>query len=72
MTSKVARAAAMQTGLPPKVEACDPGTQFMMSALVSVIESGIPDAMPFAMQIMSGCTPVCWMAHHFPVRPMPL
>ena len=34
MTSRVARAAAMQTGLPPKVEAWEPGIQSMMSARV--------------------------------------
>ena len=72
MTSRVARAAAMQTGLPPNVDACEPGTQSMMSALLTVTPSGMPEAMPFAMQTMSGCTPLCSIAHHFPLRPAPL
>ena len=59
----------MQTGLPPKVEACEPGTQSMISARLIMTPSGMPEAMPFAMQTMSGCTPVCSMAHHLPVRP---
>ena len=58
----------MQIGLPPKVLACEPGTQSMMSAFVMQMPSGIPDAMPLAMQTMSGSTPECSMAHHFPVR----
>jgi len=33
---------------------------------------GMPLAMPLAMQTMSGCTPECSMAHHLPVRPIPL
>ena len=33
--------------------------------------SGMPDAIPFAMQTISGCTPVCSIAHHLPVRPAP-
>src|SRR5260370_1285494 len=72
ITSSVASAAAIQTGFPPKVDACEPGTQSMISALLMVMPSGIPDAMPFAMQTMSGCTPVCSTANHLPVRPMPL
>ncbi len=71
MTSIVASAAAMQTGLPPKVLACEPGTQSMISAFVMQMPSGMPEAMPLAMQTMSGCTPECSMAHHFPVLPAP-
>ena len=71
MMSIVASAAAMQTGLPPKVLACEPGTQSMISALVMQMPSGMPDAMPLAMQTMSGSTPECSMDHHFPVRPAP-
>ena len=54
ITSSVASAAAMQTGFPPKVEACEPGIQSMISARHMVMPSGMPDAIPFAMQIMSG------------------
>ncbi len=44
----------------------------MISARVMVTPSGMPEAMPFAMQTMSGSTPVCSTANHLPVRPMPL
>ena len=67
----VASAAAMQTGLPPNVEACEPGTQSMISAFAMMMPSGMPLAIPLAMQTMSGSTPVCSMAHHLPVRPAP-
>ena len=61
----------MQTGLPPKVLACEPGTQSMMSAFAMQTPSGMPEAMPLAMQTMSGSTPACSIAHHLPVRPTP-
>src|SRR5258708_3658741 len=70
-TSMVASAAAMQTGLPPKVEACEPGTQSMTSARAMVIPNGIPDAVPFAIVTISASTSNCWIAHHLPVRPAP-
>ena len=69
--SMVASAAAIETGLPPKVEACEPGTQSMISARLMQTPSGMPLAMPLAMQTMSGSTPECSMAHHLPVRPAP-
>jgi hypothetical protein len=52
--SMVARAAAMQIGLPPKVLAWEPGTQSIMPALDMQMPRGMPDAMPLAMQTMSG------------------
>ena len=55
----VAKAAAIDTGLPPKVEACEPGTQSMISAFDIMMPSGIPLAIPLALQTMSGSTPVC-------------
>jgi hypothetical protein len=61
----------MQIGLPPKVLACEPGTQLMTSAFDMQMPRGIPLAMPFAMQTMSGWTPECSMAHHFPVLAAP-
>ncbi len=70
-TSMVASAAAMHTGLPPKVDACDPGTQSMISALLMHTLSGMPLAMPLATVIMSGSTPECCTDHHLPVRPEP-
>ncbi len=67
----VATAAAHDTGLPPNVLACAPGGHVMMSARAAATPSGIPDAMPFAMAIMSGRTPVCSIANILPLRPMP-
>ncbi len=67
----VASAAAIETGFPPNVEACEPGAQSIISARVMHTPSGMPLAMPFAMQTMSGSTPDSSMAHHFPVRPQP-
>ena len=43
----------------------------MMSARLMTTPSGIPEAMPLALQTMSGWTPVCSTAHHLPVRPAP-
>ena len=67
----VASAAATATGLPPKVEACAPGAQSMMSARAIIALNGSPLAMPFAVVKMSGATPKCSAAHILPVRPMP-
>jgi len=39
----VARAAAMQIGLPPKVEAWEPGIQSISSARVMQMPSGMPE-----------------------------
>ena len=50
-------AAATQTGLPPKVEACAPGFQSIRLARAIVAESGMPEAIPFATQRMSGSIP---------------
>ena len=61
----------MHTGLPPKVEACAPGFQSITLARAIVAQSGMPEAMPLATQIMSGSIPAWSQAHHFPVRPMP-
>ena len=67
----VASDAAMQTGLPPKVEACAPGFQFITFARAMMALSGMPEAIPFAVQMMSGSIPAWSDAHHLPVRPMP-
>ena len=42
-----------------------------ISARVMQMPSGIPLAMPLAMQTMSGSTPESSIAHHLPVRPQP-
>ena len=60
---------APKSGL--KVEACEPGIQSMISALLRVTPSGMPLAIPLAIVMMSGSTPVCCTAHHLPVRPQP-
>ena len=52
--SIVFNAAAMQTGLPPNVDACAPGFQSIKSARATHAPIGNPDPMPFAMQMMSG------------------
>ena len=67
----VADAAAQATGLPPKVLACAPGVQSMTSARAAVTPSGRPEAMPLAIDRMSGFRPKCSDANILPVRPMP-
>ncbi len=58
MTSMFARAAAAETGLPPKVERWSPGSkESPMSALVVHALMGKPFAIPFAIVIRSGSTP---------------
>src|SRR5207245_11661610 len=63
-------AAAQDTGLPPKVLACAPPSQSIMSDLATVAPIGIPDARAFDVLIMSGSTPQCSLATHRPVRPV--
>ena len=58
-TSNVASAAASAIGFPPNVDACDPGTQSMTSALLIQTPKGIPLAIPLAEHTMSGSTPEC-------------
>ena len=67
----VASAAAQETGLPPKVEACAPGGQVIRSARATVAPSGIPLAIPLATAKISGTTSKCSAAHILPVRPIP-
>src|SRR5438093_13425558 len=64
-------AAAQDTGLPPKVLACAPPSQSIMSDLPTVAPIGIPDARAFDVLSMSGSTPQCSIANHRPVRPIP-
>ena len=59
MRSIVARAAAHDTGLPPKVEPCAPIGHVMRSARAIMAASGIPLAIPFPASRMSGSTPKC-------------
>ncbi len=67
----MASGAAHDTGLPPNVLACAPGGQAISPARATATPSGSPDAIPLAMAIMSGSTPVYSMANIFPDRPMP-
>ena len=53
----VASAARQLTGLPPNVLAWLPLGQSITSALAMIAPSGIPLAIPFAQQTMSGSTP---------------
>ena len=55
----VASEAAMQTGLPPNVEACAPGFQSITLPRAIIALSGMPDAIPFAVQMISGSIPAC-------------
>ncbi len=43
----------------------------MTSARAQHTPSGMPEAMPLAVAMMSGSTPKCSIANIFPVRPMP-
>ena len=67
----VASAAAHDTGFPPNVLACEPGGHAMMSARATATPSGRPDAIPLAIAMTSGSTPVNSIANIFPDRPMP-
>jgi hypothetical protein len=53
-SSIVFKADAMQTGLPPKVEACAPLCQSIMSARATQAPIGKPEPMPLARHIISG------------------
>ena len=53
-SSMVASAAEIQTGFPPKVDACAPGFQLMISARATVADRGMPLAIPLASVTISG------------------
>ena len=71
MTPMVARAAAQASGPPANVLPC---SLFLNSSPSRATRApmGKPLAIPFARVTISGWTPVCCMASHFPVRPMPV
>ena len=72
ITSRVAQAAAMETGFPPNVENVLASQDAAISGLVIVAPTGAPLAMPLAMTMMSGSTPQCSIANQRPpVRPNP-
>ena len=73
MTSMVASAAALVTGLPPKVERDSPLTLSAISGRVMVPPMGTPLAMPLAKVMTSGSTSHCSMPNILPpVRPQPV
>ena len=57
MTSRVASAAAHATGLPPKVEPCEPDGHFMTESLATMAPIGMPEPRPFAVSSTSGSMP---------------
>ena len=65
-SSIVASAAAHDTGLPPNVLACAPGGHAISPRAPTATPSGMPDAMPFAIAIMSGSTPRVLDREHLP------
>ena len=69
--SNVTSAARQATGLPPKVLAWLPGGQSITSDFAMIAPSGNPEAIPFAVQMMSGSMPLASTAKIVPVRPMP-
>ena len=71
MISSVARPAAAQTGFPANVEPCAPGGQVQTESRAMKAPIGMPEAIPLAVVRMSGSTPVCSIAHHAPVSPIP-
>ncbi len=71
--SSTAIAAAQDTGLPPVVTQCAPGSQSIISAFVIVTLRGMhPPPIALAMVITSGIMPSCSTAHIFPVLPTPV
>ena len=70
-SSIVFNAATQETGFPPKVLACVPGSQSMSDLLATVAPSGSPEAIPLAMVTISGIIPQCSMANILPVLPIP-
>ena len=72
MTCKVARAAAVATGFPPKVVPCWPGVSSAVASVPKTIIApmGNPPPRPLARVMASGMTPA--EANQAPVRPMPV
>src|SRR5687768_4538088 len=68
----VAREAAHEMGFPPNVFPCTPLGHVITDSRAIQAPSGRPDAIPLADVMISGSTPKCSIAHHLPVRPMPL
>src|SRR3990170_850120 len=72
-TSITARAAAQQTGFPPNVLPCVPGTNAAAtSSRATTAPSGRPFAIPFASVTTSGAMPNRPEERNAPVRPIPV
>ena len=72
-TPSTASAAAVQTGLPPKVLPCSPGVSNWPTGPTAMqAPIGSPPPSPFARVTMSGVMPSCWWAKKAPVRPIPV
>ncbi len=69
--SMTADAATHDSGLPPKVLACEPPSQSIILAFATVAPNGSPAAIDLAIHMISGSTFQCSIAHHFPVLPTP-
>ncbi len=70
MKSITAFAAVVVTGFPPNVEMVAPFIESAISGRAIVTPMGDPLARPFALVMMSGCTPHCSIPNHLPpVRP---
>ena len=70
----MARAAAVATGLPPKVVPCWPAdsSEDVSGPKVMSAPIGKPPPRPLARVTASGTIPASSLASHFPVRPMPV
>ena len=72
-TRSTARAAAVQTGLPPKVLPCRPGVNSSAAGPTARhAPIGSPPPSPLARVTTSGVMPSCWWAKKAPVRPIPV
>ena len=73
IVSSTANAAAAQTGLPPNVVPCWPGSNSSAAAPKPMhAPMGSPPPRPLASVTTSGTTPTPWWANQAPVRPMPV
>ena len=72
MMSRLAKAAAAQTGLPVCVEVMEPGGYWSIRlSLPMTAERGRPLVMPLPQQKRSGVISRCSKPHILPVRPKP-
>src|SRR5437899_11337971 len=70
ITSMVASPASQATGLPPKVEVCEPLSHDMTRFRAITAPNGKPPPTDLAIQMTSGATPACSIEKNLPVGPM--